>query len=221
MNGKRESYIPRQSSKFRTFVLDFYEVVSVNGKTWGLTADEINELMTAKDTYLIRLDEAQSEESTHSVVVAKDEARKELEKIIRGMVKYKLQNPMISDEMRAKMGLPIHDTNPTPHPRPESRPKLTVKMVDVGVLAVHFQDFETGSKAKPFGVNGAVIIWAIRDTPTIDTEDLGHSVLATRTPHVLEFSSKDRGKIVYMAACWQNEKGQCGHWSEIVNSIIP
>jgi hypothetical protein len=28
-----------------------------------------------------------------------------------------------------------------------------------------------------------------------------------RTPHILEFTEEERGKTVYVAICWQNEKG--------------
>jgi hypothetical protein len=46
-------------------------------------------------------------------------------------------------------------------------------------------------------------------------------VLATRTPHILEFTEEERGKTVYVAICWQNEKGEKGPWSEIESAIVP
>jgi hypothetical protein len=77
------------------------------------------------------------------------------------------------------------------------------------------------SKAKPYGVNGAVIIYAVLDAPPADHSALTSSVLATRTPHILEFTEEERGKTVYVAICWQNEKGQKGPWSEIESAIVP
>jgi hypothetical protein len=59
------------------------------------------------------------------------------------------------------------------------------------------------------------------DAPPADHNALTRSVLATRTPHTFEFTEEERGKTVYMAACWQNEKGQKGPWSEIVSAIVP
>jgi hypothetical protein len=50
---------------------------------------------------------------------------------------------------------------------------------------------------------------------------LTRTVLATRTPYVLEFTEKERGKTVYVAICWQNEKGECSPWSEIESAIAP
>jgi hypothetical protein len=77
------------------------------------------------------------------------------------------------------------------------------------------------SKAKPYGVNGAVIAYAVLDAPPADVSALTRSVPATRTPHVLEFTEEERGKTVYVAICWQNEKGEKGPWSEIESAIVP
>jgi hypothetical protein len=77
------------------------------------------------------------------------------------------------------------------------------------------------SNAKPYGVNGAVIVYAVLDAPPADVSALTRSVLATRTPHILEFTEEERGKTVYVAICWQNEKGEKGPWSEIESAIVP
>ncbi|MDR0751261.1 MAG: hypothetical protein LBF12_01545, partial [Christensenellaceae bacterium] len=68
---------------------------------------------------------------------------------------------------------------------------------------------------------GAVIAYAVLDAPPADVSALIRSVLATRTPHILEFTEEERGKTVYVAICWQNEKGERGPWSEIESAIVP
>jgi hypothetical protein len=45
--------------------------------------------------------------------------------------------------------------------------------------------------------------------------------MASKTPHSLDFPEEERGKTVYIAAAWQNERGIIGPWSEIQNAIIP
>jgi hypothetical protein len=69
--------------------------------------------------------------------------------------------------------------------------------------------------------NGAVIVYAVLAEPPADPDALTRSVLATRTPHVFEFTEEERGKTVYVAICWQNEKGEKGPWSEIESAIVP
>ena len=36
----------------------------------------------------------------------------------------------------------------------------------------------------------------------------------------LEFKKEYRGKTIYIAMRWQNEKGQTGTWSDIISTII-
>jgi hypothetical protein len=34
--------------------------------------------------------------------------------------------------------------------------------------------------------------------------------MASKTPHTLNFTEEERGKTVYIAAAWQNERGNLG-----------
>jgi len=45
--------------------------------------------------------------------------------------------------------------------------------------------------------------------------------MASRTPFTLHFEETERGKTVYVALCWQNERGITGAWSEFKSAIIP
>ncbi|MDR2068863.1 MAG: hypothetical protein LBP71_03235, partial [Spirochaetaceae bacterium] len=65
------------------------------------------------------------------------------------------------------------------------------------------------------------ISWAVLDAPPADEKALTNTVLATRTPHVLEFTEEERGKTVYVCLQWQNEKGERGRPSEIQSAVIP
>jgi hypothetical protein len=115
----------------------------------------------------------------------------------------------------------VRDTTYTTILAPTTRPELDIDVVDFRRLKVLFHDMNSDSKAKPYGTNGAVLAYAVLDAPPADQSALTRDVLATRTPHILEFTEEERGKTVYVAACWQNEKGQRGPWSEIENAIVP
>jgi hypothetical protein len=115
----------------------------------------------------------------------------------------------------------VHDTTPTTIGPPKTRPELDIDVLDFRRLKVTFHDQDSDSKAKPYGTNGAVIAYAVLDAPPADVSALTRSVLATRTPHILEFTEEERGKTVYVAICWKNEKGERGPWSEIESTIVP
>jgi hypothetical protein len=81
------------------------------------------------------------------------------------------------------------------------------------------------SKAKPEYYDGAVIVWDLWDRTSgnapVRPEDLNRHVLASRTPYTLRFDETERGKTVYVALCWQNQKGQLGPWSGMQATIVP
>jgi hypothetical protein len=64
------------------------------------------------------------------------------------------------------------------------------------------------------------VLEAAEAVPT-DAKALGDSRLLTRNNVVLEYSPADQGKRCAYAACWQNESGAMGNWSDIVTVIIP
>jgi hypothetical protein len=222
MSYSNWDYIPPKDIDLEKFGNNFTNEVDENAKAWGISSDTVNELVTAKDKFVGFLNEAKSAARTSFVVAEKNEARKEFVKIIRSLVKYQLQNPIITDAMRIKLGLHVHDTNPTNRPQPDSEPDVKVVSGDARRVKVHLRDAITGSKAKPFGVTGAVIAYAVLDaTSTATLEDLTKTALATHTPYTLTFTDDDRAKKVFVAACWQNAKGENGPWSEIFSAVIP
>jgi hypothetical protein len=119
------------------------------------------------------------------------------------------------------MAIPPIDTTPTHIGRPGSRPTFHIVVKDTRLLGIEFQDEGSGSRARPYGMNGAVISWIISDTPPASPEAMTHTELATRSPHDLHFREEDRGKRVYIAMQWQNESGVRGDFTEMQSTIIP
>jgi hypothetical protein len=214
-------YIPRKDTELVSWGANFGTQVTNNAPAWGIPIDEVTDLQTAITSFTALQAQADSPSKTAIIVAEKDAARETLVKKIRAMVNFRLKNPIITDAERIAMGLHVRDTKPTTVQVPKTRPELDIDVVDFRRLKVLFHDMGSKSKAKPYGTNGAVIVFAVLDTPPADVNVLTRSVLATRTPHILEFTEEERGKTVYIAICWQNEKGERGPWSEIESAIIP
>jgi hypothetical protein len=214
-------YIPKKDAELVMWSANFTSGIAANATDWGITVNELSTLKKANANFAALQAKADSPTKTSIIVAEKNAARKTLVAEIRELVGFRLKNPIITNAQRVALGLHVHDTTPTSIPVPTTRPELDIDVRDVRRLKVSFHDQDTISKAKPYGVNGAVIIYAVLDAPPADHSALSRNVLATRTPHILEFSEEERGKTVYVAICWQNEKGQKGPWSEIENAIIP
>ncbi|MDR2641545.1 MAG: hypothetical protein LBC74_02000 [Planctomycetaceae bacterium] len=217
----RRDYIPTKDAEIAAWSENFTNIVLANAGSWEISPQETTDLQTATTNFKNMHDLADSPVRNKIIVKEKNDAKKILKDRIRHLVNFRLRNPIITDAQRISMGLHVRDTAPSPIPVPSSRPEMNIDVLDFRRLSVSFHDFGSASKAKPYGVNGAVILYSVLNSPPQGLDDLTHTVLATRTPYIFEFNDKDRGKTVYFAICWQNEKGERGPMSEISHAIIP
>jgi hypothetical protein len=131
-------------------------------------------------------------------------------------------NPLVTDGDLIAMGLPQHSSGGhTPAPVPTTTPGVRIKLPAPGIVELDFFDATSEKRAKPDGVHGTEIAWAILDTTPTDWSQLVHSAFDTHTPYRFSFSGEDRGKKLFFALRWENNRGEKGPWSEIFDAIIP
>jgi hypothetical protein len=198
--------------------------LSINNRiAWGLDEDWItNELIPAKTKWILAWS-AYQEPATRTPLITfeKNEARKVFEKPLRLLVRNLEVNPKVSDDDRRAMGVPILSSSRTPSPDPTSYPDFDVDSSLIRFLKIFFRDRGSERRAKPKGVHGCEIRWAVLDLPQVHVNDLVNSSFDTRSPFTLEFDDELRGKTVYFCLRWENTRGTKGPWSEIVSAIIP
>ncbi|MDR2922710.1 MAG: hypothetical protein LBU85_05150, partial [Treponema sp.] len=129
--------------------------------------------------------------------------------------------PPMNEENFLELGLPLHDTTRTPHVTVTEEVDFVLEIQGIRQVHVRFWVKGQSNTAKPAGYDGAVLDWGILDAPPAEPEDLTSHTMASRTPHTLQFTEEDRGKTVYIALRWQNERGITGPWSDIKSTIIP
>jgi hypothetical protein len=223
MRGK--DFIPRQEVAFLTWASNFLEYLFPSLEQFDFPEEVYQELKALYEDFDRKFTIAFNPGTRTSVsVYEKNYARKILEKNMRQQIKEHLTyNQAVSDVDRTTLGLPIHKTSRTPAPVAETHPGFEVDTSCIRRLIIHFHDQGfPRSKAKPPGVHGATIRWAIRDEPPVNISDLMHVAFATRTPCILDFETDcERGKTVYLCLCWENIRGKQGPWSAIKKAIIP
>jgi hypothetical protein len=214
-------FIPRKGADLVTWSANFTAKVIENASEWSIPEEEVNSLKTATAEFAALHAQADSPVKNMIIVAKKNAARTALITEIRKLAGFRLRNPIITDTQRTALGLHVHDATQSNIPVPKSRPEFEIDVLDIRLLKVTFRDLGKSGRAKPYGVSGAIIAYEVLDAPPAGTETLARTVLATRTPHILEFLESDRGKTVYIALRWQNQKGERGPWSEILKAIIP
>jgi hypothetical protein len=217
-----KDYVPRKESEFATWLANLVSVIAMRIGKWAIPADAFEPVQNAAAAFAIAYAIAIDPATRSSVtIVAKDDSKKDAEKKTRSFIKtYVAFNPAVSNADRTLAGLPIYKDDRTPAPIPTKSPNYSIDAA-LRQLTIHFYDVDRKHPAKPDGVHGAEIRWAILEAPPETIDEMVHSSFDTHTPFTLTFDENQRGKTVYMCLCWENTRGQKGPWSEIKNSNIP
>jgi hypothetical protein len=190
---------------------------------------EYDLLEQEKDIYAQKLEVAtESATRTPVNIREKNTAKKVLKTHIRLSVgEYLIRNHLLTDGDREMLGVPIHKTTRTPVPPPTDAVELLLRQLSGHRVEVNFSTVSIDAaekehrEAKPYGVRGVEIRWAILPAPPESEDDLVHSEFDTRTPYTFQFKLPQAGKTLYLCARWENTTAQKGPWSQIQSAIIP
>jgi hypothetical protein len=222
MNNK--DYIPQSEKAFTPWVETFMTNLAVLYPRFGMPAQAMQNLMTLHADYTAKLKLANDPATRTKVTVgAKNTAEKALKKALRESVKaWMAFNPLVTDDDRNRLGLPIYKTTHTPAPVAEEAPDMEFHSPEIRREDVHF--YAKGQKkgsAKPAGQHGVEACYGVGDRPATQIEELIHSTFDTDSPLKIHFTDADRGKVLSIALRWENTRGAKGPWSDIRTVIIP
>ena len=221
MMVKKHDYVPQNAAQFNVFMRNLIDYVKSKQEEWvHIPEDRFDELV---DAYLIFETAFEAAFGPHTSVQtqARREAQALTTRLLRAFVNQFLRFPPVTDVDRIEMGIPNRDKIRTPHIDVPEMVDFVIHLSSIRELVVEFWIQGEARMAKPEGYDGAVIIWGVRDTPPASQRELTHHILASRTPFTLRFDETERGKTVFVALAWQNERGILGQWSEFRSAIIP
>ena len=222
-----QDHIPPNDAKFNQWCKNL--CLYVAGKTSGSTPEwthiPASELTLLNNTYAAWYAAYAPilQPHTPAETLAKDEARKDAESVIRPFVGQWLMWKQVTDAEREVAG--IHNKQPRrAHiPAPTTVPELSPRAGLPRQVIVEYRDKGSAHRGKPADVHGIEIRWAFRDEPPVNIEeDLTNSSFDTHSPLTLTFREQDRGKRIYMVGCWEIQReGIKGEFGDIVSAIVP
>ncbi|MDR1126568.1 MAG: hypothetical protein LBL06_00405 [Treponema sp.] len=197
--------------------------VSILHKTeLGLPEGKLTELQTLHNEVKVLHELCQTATYTKLDMQAKNEKKKQLIHLEEVFIRNNLQNnDAMTDNLREALGIPIHDTKPTPVPAPEGIPEIEIETPHPRTVQIKFRDEHAARWGKPEHVHGLECVWELAEEPPAKVSDLLHSDFATKNPLELVFEEDQRGKKVYFAARWETGAMKKGKWSDIFSAIIP
>ena len=163
------------------------------------------------------------EKRTPLVVTTIRETRKTLVAYLRQLHKLMKGNPLVTDADLISMEFPRRPNGlRTPAPVAVESPDFSITpLVGRRLQLDYFRRSSWRRKGKPKGQHGVEIKWGFSETPALDVEALAHSVFETSTPVYLDFQGHEGGRKVYIAARWENTRGEKGPWSPVEEAIVP
>ena len=214
-------YIPTVEGAIPPFARNLYAYALANYAQWGVPSPQtmLDGAITAFDTAL-----AAFQQPNHGRVdtLAKNEAKTALVHALRTYVQaYIARNPAVTDEDKERMGLPLHDTTPTPRPAPDIRPETEGEPAGKGAHRVTAVNPHTQSRDKPPLVTGVAYARRVRraEEPKSRAEDMPSDYLAG-TSRVFQYTEDDYGKVADYATAYENSTGQRGPWSNVTSLLI-
>jgi hypothetical protein len=225
MSERKHDYIPQNAAQFMVFGERLIHIVEE--RALGPNADWTNipqtrvEELAAKFKAFAELFNTFEAVQTKGNRERRHEAQAEATRELRGFVNQFLRFPPVTNGDRTDMGVPNHDTVRTDHTVVTEMVAFVIRLGVIRELVIDFWIEGADHKAKPAGYDGAVIIWGILDGQPQRHEDLDHHTMASRTPFTLHFEEEDRGKTVWIALAWQNERGITGAWSAYKTAVVP
>jgi hypothetical protein len=160
------------------------------------------------------------ETRTQVMMAAVVDARKEFEPKYRSLHKIIKDNPLITNEDLAKMGFPWGANVKTQKPVTQNVPKIKIQHPSDGVVAIYFSGEHNPKGGKEPDTHGAELVWAVLDHIPATMGELIHSTFDTNSPLRLTFDISDKGKTVYFAARWENNRGEKGPWTAVFSAVI-
>ena len=218
-----KDYMPKKDDEFDIFQTNVFTTSSANYAKWLISNQVISALGTPRTKWMNAYN-LYKNPLTRSPLVTQDkiDARKDYEPALRTFIQGQLMhNTFVTDGDRRSMGLPIHDTTPSPAPAPETRTEMDVVFKEIMQHDIHVRNSGSKTSGKPPHVAGFELWRHIGGDQEPSYDDMQLIGQITHSPHKVKYPAADRGKKVWYISRWVSTRGEPGPWSEIVSALVP
>ncbi|MCH8274161.1 MAG: hypothetical protein IH851_05165 [Armatimonadetes bacterium] len=190
--------------------LTFFDELNTRGATFGTDFDAHLDTQTAAE----------------SGTTTKNTSRTTVIEELRGRVRELRSNPLTTGAMLLAVGLPEHDTTPSPILPPTTAPTIEMEAFGAQAVRIFFWDPDNpapGRKGKPEGARSCRLIGAVlaQGAPAPPVDDMQFVADDTSTPNDQSFDPADVGKVFWVRGAWATPTSELGPWSAPVSITVP
>ena len=221
--SSRGDFVPTNATQFEQWVVNLSNYLTPAKATlWNIPAATMDEFKSVKLEQFLTAQAEITNDPTRAKLAQRNKFQRELTTLVRFIIRFYLRRPEVTDADLISMGIPPIDNIRTTHKVVTEKIDFVITISGIRRIIVDFwQQGVEHSKAKPSGYDGAVLVWNIGDERPPEAEKFQSHTMASRRPFTLEFTDEERGKTVWIALAWQNERGIRGAWSDFKSAVIP
>jgi hypothetical protein len=234
--ARNSDWLPSRQEEFVTWSQHFVNAMEEDYLALGLTNAVFTALKAKQTTFMEYWTEIQMEGPSSDRTSRKNTLVKNHKTYIRGWVNQYLRgNPLLTDDIRNRLGMPKVDDTRTTVPTPANQATANHRPLGDHLLELVLEivgDIHKDTKASDYGFR---IYWGIRPTGGASVEaatgvkrelikvpiggvDLPFSRFTRRHKELFDFDEADRGKTVYFCIQLENSKGDAGPWGSTKNT---
>ncbi len=197
------SYIPSRLDAYEPFVRNLYTKLTDNPTAYGTTEAGIAAFVAAFTEFSTTFAVSQNPVTrTTATIAGRNTARAALNGQVRPLVATLQASPVMTDQKRHELELPIRDYEPTPVPVPHTVPTVTVVSVEGRLLNLKLSDVTVEGRAKPAQVRGAWLYSYVgEEMPSFEMMVFRGEATRTTTQVVMP-EDVAAGSKVWLSACW-------------------
>ena len=218
---RRADFVPARDADFDNWQGPLHEYASTK-LTGYIPAPRLAEWTRLKQAWDAAYAKVKGGDSKSSEKLAKNEARGELEWIIRDLVKkaFNVATSVVTDEVRRELGLTVYTGARVSRVIGHQTPGLLGKEVGRTHELSFFRPDDVNHRGVIPEADGVEIYWKKGGEASTDIADYTFLVAIRRSPHVVEFEPEDATTLVHYVSRWYNSKGEKGPWSNFVTLVV-
>lgn len=205
-------FIPNSDADRIAWGLNFSTLISADPALYGVSVPVAAFIQSQYDefaaAYALAVDPATS---TVVTVALKDEEMAGFISIARAIAAQIRANGAVTNENKLALGLTVADPTPTPIPPPTTTPVIVTPLAGVGQVLMNVADSLTpNSKAKPYGVQGMLLMRASGPTLPLNFEDAQLHSIIQRADTLVDTSDLPSGVQTTYWGRWFSTRGAFG-----------
>jgi len=214
-------WLPRPRDRALAMAADWLKVLQIKAAAWGVPAQTVAGLTTAKNAAEAKLALAESPQGSPMVIAECKAAFADLATRMRDLRRRYFFKPPLEDADFVSLALPPPGRKAAPRPVPSLKPDTDAAPSGKGRHTVTAINPESEDKKRPGQVTGVAFASRTRAAgdPPARAGDMP-SEYQTGTVKVFQYPEADYGKVADYATAYEAGGGKRGPWSDVVSEII-